>query len=272
MLFGARRTEVPSMRLEENITNPRLLRKRQAKPAVPGSASVQSEPRPDPESASPPEPKLAAVPVSHFVTPTHLDDSKKKALLKRLKRAKVGDETGRQIFVAALEYQLTELANDVAGHHARLAAAEPDPAADALTRLDAAIAQLVDLIENLPDEARARLAGFLEDRDPYKRGYGPGWFEALSAEFGRLRDAVEHAGADGDEPCINHDLDSAISVAFLARLSGVFDECFDASPDASPRGPFATAVKALCEVVGLKLDCHAELLTEALEKARKSRA
>ncbi len=88
------------MRLEhDQSTHPRLLRK-PALGEVSATTRITAEKKPK-------KPKG-----SRFVGATHLDDDQKVLICKALKKGKIGDEIGRQIFIGALEYQISRVLCD----------------------------------------------------------------------------------------------------------------------------------------------------------------
>ena len=244
------------MRLEQDqSTHPRLLRK----PAI-EDVSVKTQIKVEAKQTKPRG--------SRFVGATHLDDYQKAQIFKALKKEKIGDEIGRQIFIGALEYQISTFAERL---ERRM---DPEPEADGLNAavqntLKAIVEKahaLSDLLRQFPDGAKANLISNLTAQDERGRGYDERYLCELGCEVDRLERASAAAAdqvAVGPEPALPN---PASSSDFVAKLADVFSECFEMQPTPDANGPFRASLLVLGDVTGLVIGSEPEFLSRALTK------
>jgi len=240
------------MRLEQDqIKHTRLLRK-----PVLGDVSTNTHIKA--------EKKVKSSKGSRFVGATHLDDDQKARICKALKKKKVGDEIGRQIFIGAVEYQISAFAQRL--EH-RIA---PEPKTNALNAaLEKTLRAIVEkarvlsaLLRDLPDSAKTKLTSTLASQDERGRGYDQRYLCELGCEIDRLERACAMATSDvGPE---TQEPNPTSSRAFVAKLAYIFSECFESAPTADEDGAFRAALEVLGEVTGLVIGTEPEFITQAL--------
>ncbi len=242
------------MRLEhDQSTHPRLLRK----PALGGvSATTQVKV----------ETKVKKRGGSRFVGATHLDDAQRAQICSALKKEKIGDEIGRQIFIGALEYEISNFAHRL---EQRVAPApETSGLSAALEKTLQAIVEkarvLSSLLRELPDGAKGSLTESLAVQDERGRGYDERYLCELGCEIDRLERACRVVAADPEpepepepEPTVP---DPASSGDFVAKLANAFSECFEMQPAADADGPFRATLQVLGTVTGLVIGSEPEFL------------
>ena len=242
------------MRLEQDqITHTRLLRK-----PVLGEVSANTHIKAEKTVKRPKG--------SRFVGATHLDDDQKARICKALKRKKVGDEIGRQIFIGAVEYQLSAFAQRLEHR------VEPEPKTSALSAaLEKTLLAIVEkarllsaLLRDLPDGAKDKLTNTLTTQDERGRGYDRRYLCELGCEIDRLERACATTGKDPDAGPETSEPDPTPSSEFVAKLAAVFSECFESAPTADEDGAFRAALEILGEVTGLVIGTEPEFIARAL--------
>jgi hypothetical protein len=240
------------MHLEhDQSTHPRLLRK----PAL-GDVSATTH------IAGKKKPKKPKG--SRFVGPTHLDDDQKARICNSLEKQGIGDDIGRQIFIGALEYQISAFAHQL-GRQVQM---EPKKGGlrSAVEKTLQAIAEkariLSGLLRELPTDSKSSLTANLAARDERGRGYDERYLCELGCEIDRLERACS---------AIDHDLepeeaepDPASSRDFVAKLANVFSECFEMQPSAEADGPFRYSLQVVGDVTGLAIGSEPGFLAEVL--------
>ena len=191
---------------------------------------------------------------SRFVGPTQLDDNQKSRIRAALEKKKIGDEIGREIFIGALEYQISAFA----GRLKRLPA-PPEPQTQGtnaardktLSAIALKASSLSALLRELADGAKARAIKALATQDRLGRGYDERYLCELGGEIDRIERACIAAAASPDpaEP----EPDPAPSRELVARLAGVFSECFEMEPTADEDGAFRATLAVLRQVTGLAI-------------------
>ena len=240
------------MRVEhDQSTHPRLLRK----PAL-GDVSATTH------IAAKKKPKKPKG--SRFVGATHLDDDQKARICSSLEKQGIGDDIGRQIFIGALEYQISTFAHQLE-HQVQT---EPkkgglNSAVQKTLQAIAAKARILSgLLRELPDDRKPSLTTSLAAQDERGRGYDEHYLCELGCEIDRLERACN---------AIDHDLepeetepDPASSRDFVAKLADVFSECFEIQPSAEADGPFRASLQVLGDVTGLVIGSEPGFLAEVL--------
>jgi len=240
------------MRLEQDQTShPRLLRK----PTL-GEVSATTHIKA--------QKKIEQPKGSRFVGATHLDDGLKARIGMALKDASIGDDIGRQIFIGALEYQISAFAHRLeyrsepehrTGH--------PSSAVEkTLQAIVEAARALSALLRQLPDSAKTGLTKALAAQDELGRGYDERYLWELGCEIDRLEHActaaVDAAGPEAPES------DGDSSREFVAKLAEIFAECFEMQATAQEDGPFRASLIVLGEVTGLVIGHEPEFLAQIL--------
>lgn len=243
------------MRLEhDQSTHPRLLRK-------PALTDVSANSRIQVEA------KVKKQGGSRFVGATHLDDDQKTRILKALKKEKIGDEIGRQIFIGALEYQISNFAHSLAQRVAP-APGPREPNATLVKILEAIVEKagiLSGLLRELPDGAKRNLTRRLCVQDELGRSYDERYLCELGCEIDRLERACKGIGAVPDpepEPALP---DPTASADFVAKLADAFSECFEMQPTAEADGPFRASLLVLRNITGLLIASEPEFLAQILK-------
>jgi hypothetical protein len=240
------------MRLEhDQSTHPRLLRK-PALGEVPATTHITAEKKPK-------KPKS-----SRFVGATHLDDDQKTRSCNALKKGKIGDEMGRQIFIGALEYQISAFANQLEHQ------VETEQKTGGMSSaMEATLQTIVEkahvlsrLLRELPDGAKASLTTSLAAQDQRGRGYDPRYLCELGCEIDRLERACVAIGDDLEPE--DREPDPASSRDFVAKLAEIFSECFEIQPTADEDGPFRASLQVLRDVTGLVIGTEPAFLARVL--------
>jgi hypothetical protein len=257
------------MRLEQDqSTHPRLLRK----PAL-GEASADNPIKVEKRKKKPKG--------SRFVNPTQLDDDQKSRILTALTQKKIGDEMGRQIFIGAVEYQISAFSQQLQPPVAP--EPEPPPRAsspapdEALQTIAENAASLSRRIRALPDSAIERVTEMLAREAGPWRGYDGRFLFELSLEIERIeRACIAAAGTpepppSGTEPEPESGPNRAVSRELVSKLAGAFSECFEMEPTAEENGPFQTTLEVLGEVTGLVIAHEPAFLAQVLNARTSTR-
>lgn len=240
------------MRLEhDQSTHPRLLRK-PALGEVSATTHITAEKKPK-------KPKG-----SRFVGATHLDDDQKVRICQALKKEEIGDETGRQIFIGALEYQISAFAHQL--EHQVETEPETSGLSSTVEKTLQAIVEkarvLSGLLRELPDGAKASLTTSLTARDERGRGYDERYLCELGCEVDRLKRACGATVATALPKEIAPDPNT--SLGFVSKLAGIFAECFEQEPTAAADGPFRTCLEVLEEVTGFVIGHEPDFLARVM--------
>jgi hypothetical protein len=237
-----------------------------------------------------------------FVEPYRLSSEQRAAMLAPLAERNIGDTESRELFAAALAYDLAAcyeltVANpepDLPAAHVSTepgapasgvtcakssgrAGARPAPRNPVLHELAQAAQALALRLDALEAEERAKLLHGLREGDRFRRGYDDDYLSALRGEVLRLAAGVDagsaHSGsaAESSRPRPPRrpaaPKPSPASRQFIARVAGAFEECFDQAPTAQVGGPFAVMLKALVAVTGVRIPTDARNLAELLKRA-----
>jgi hypothetical protein len=233
------------MRLEHQITHPRLLRRATSDRERPAGAD-----RPSTKAAS----------GSRFVGATVLDEDQRAQIARELRERRIGDEVGRQIFIGALEYQLCAFGSQLKSQVPRDEPREPDdPLERALRGVLTAARRLAGLLRELPGGARAELTRGLGGEKPAAQDGEARRLAELGVEVERLAEA---GGAAAETQAARPQPE--IPAELLARLAKAYAECFEKTPTADPEGAFQTTLGVVAEVTGIRLAPTPALLARAL--------
>jgi hypothetical protein len=265
------------MRLEPNPnTHPRLLRKA----ALPEELAIEHKAKAGQKRGSAKAPASLKSPGtasaapgqgsrdSRFIDPVHLDEHQKSEICKALKRKQVGDEMGRQIFVAAVEYQLSAFSDQLVRGDIPAPAHAPAPRDRALEQILLAVEEqarmLSDLLLQIPQPSRPALVRVLTAQDERGRAYDEHYLSELVCEIDRLRNACGTMTAVTETPQPGPDPES--SRGFVHQLAGVFSECFEQTPTAAEDGPFRACLMVLEEYTGLLIGHEPGFIARAIDQ------
>jgi hypothetical protein len=212
---------------------------------------------PPPEEGKPSAPKKRKG--QRFVQPYRLTEEQRTKLLKPLEEKGIGDPESRDLFAAAMEYDLAgcqALAEPEPPKPRRPAPAKQDPALAALMMTAKA---LVEQIAGLDAGARSRLLAALKEGDRFKRDYTCDYLAALGAELSRIATAAP-APKRPAPPALSADVRR-----FILRASDAFADCFEQKATAQRGSPFAAAIKALVAATGIPVPTDGQTLAEILE-------
>jgi hypothetical protein len=241
------------MRLEHEInTHPRLLRKSALGEKDAAAKAKRQKRRNEADD-------------TRFIGATHLDERQKTEISRALNKRRVGDEMGRQIFVVALEYQLTVFGAQLE----QLSQTDPKAVeaqarmAEALQGISAHARLLAPLLRELPEQLKGKLTEAATAQDTRGRIYDDRYLCGLGCEIDRLEQAAAAAaGAVQPEPVR---YDPAPSRPLVAKLAKVYAECFEEKPTADTGGGFAFALETIETVTGLIIGHEAAFLAEILQ-------
>ncbi|MEA3276358.1 MAG: hypothetical protein U9Q81_13930 [Pseudomonadota bacterium] len=243
------------MRLEhQNNTHPRLLRKQALGDDIGNKGRVRKQ-RETPKG-------------SRFVGATHLDEEQKTRLSQALEKKQIGDEIGRQIFIGALEYQLSAFGQQLKRRvEPKQKPRRRNPALEETLQGIVEKARLLSgLLRDLPDVSKEGLIKTLAAQDQLGRDYDEQYLCELGCEIHRLERACTAAAAENEpeEPTE----DPAPSRDFVAKLAGIFSECFELEPTADENAPFSTSLAILDEVIGVVIGHDPDFLADVLSSER----
>ena len=231
------------MQLERQTAKARWLRA-DIQPNAPASDREKTEKRPQ----------------SHFVEPYRFEAPDRAELMQTLQTNGLGDEPGRRLFVAALEFEIGNFLQAAAE------APQPDPpkpqaAPAALERIGQAAAALAGLLEAIDDKAREPLTEALARSDRYGRGYDQRYLRQVQNELRLLEVACTlPSPAEPTAPSPDEEL----STSFVASLAETYRECFEVQPTSTKTGPFNRVARKILALTGLPVRLEQKLLKAAL--------
>ncbi|MEJ2388511.1 MAG: hypothetical protein P8Y27_14755 [Chromatiaceae bacterium] len=201
---------------------------------------------------------------TRFIGATHLDERQKTEISRALEKRRIGDEMGRQIFVVALEYQLTVFRAQLEQQ------SQADPKAveaqaqmaEALQGISAHARLLAPLLRELPEQSKGRLTEAATAQDARGRTYDHRYLCELGCEIDRLEQAAAAAAEAVQPEPVRYD--PTPSRPFVAKLAKVYAECFEEKPTADTGGGFAFALETIETVTGLIIGHEAAFLAEIL--------
>jgi hypothetical protein len=240
------------MRLEDEInTHPRLLRKL-ALDKGDGAAKAKRKTR------------RSEAEDTRFIGATHLDERQKTEISRALEKRRVGDEMGRQIFVVALEYQLTVFGAQLEQRSQTGPEAVEVQArtAEALQGISAQARLLAPLLRQLPEQLKGKLMEAATAQDARGRTYDDRYLCELGCEIDRLEQAAAAAAEAVQPEPVRYD--PSPSRPFVAKLAKVYAECFEEKPTADADGGFAFALETVETVTGLVIGHELAFLAEIL--------
>lgn len=215
--------------------------------------------------------------MSPFVAPYRFDNSKRKELLKTLKQRDIGDDPSRNLFIAALEYEIGAFRratldaepNSTPEGPSAAPLPETQPASEELARLHAAVQNLIQALQQASGPSGKALLDELGRNDAFRRRYEPEYLKALDAELTKLLSVCEPLAALPALPSEDHAKTARVletSRRLAAMLAHTYSECFEAQPTASEEGPFHHVVNAIIALTGIEARADSEILRSALER------
>jgi hypothetical protein len=199
-----------------------------------------------------------------FLQPYRLSDAQRAEMLAPLEAMGVGDEASRQLFAAALEYDLASCPG-LAGAAAvgarrerQQTTAEKDAA---IAEIAMAAQRLAQQLEHLEGAASARLQRAMEDADRFRRSYDARYLDSLRCELLRLASTGEQTHRPPREPPV-----SAEARRFVLRAADAFAACFELTPTTEPGSAFRTAIAAVVTATGIRVPTDDGSLARLFER------
>lgn len=222
------------------------------------------------EAAAPPETEDEAG-APRFVEPFRLDTKQRGSLLALLRKLRVGDTDGREIFLAAISYDLATYKQQAISEPPPVEPPPPEPLAPspqepALSPLAASLGALCERIDALDEPTRAWLLEELQKGDRFGRAYDTRYLAELRAELDLLAHACAAPAplAPAATPPEPQPRLSANARQLLARLADVYADCFENAPTADPEGPFSQILRHLFVLAAIDLPTDEDALTQVL--------
>lgn len=219
------------------------------------------------ESGSPPSNGDSEGP--RFVEPFRFDAKQKNSLLQVLRRLRIGDTDGREIFMVAIAYDLAaykaQAVDELPATTQPESPQAPPAQGLALEPMAAAITALCEQLDSLDGTSRERLVAELQRGDRFQRGYDERYLTELRCELdllGQLCATPATASVQATTPTPTL---SPQARHLITRLANAYNDCFEDPPTADPEGPFAQVVVQLCQIAAIELPTDADSLTQALE-------
>jgi hypothetical protein len=203
---------------------------------------------------------------SRFMGPAQMDEGCKAEIIRALENHQIGDDMGRQIFVGALEYQLTAFGPQLEHREDRPAEAPPAPAQipdQALAAIREQSRTLAESLRNLGERAQQGLIRTLTDQDRLDRAYDGRYLCQLGCEIERLEQACAAAASEATAPAIPAE-DPTPSRGLVKKLAEIYASCFEEEPTAESGGRFQTLLAVLAEKTGLIIGHDPAFLEEVL--------
>ena len=216
------------------------------------------------EPAAPSPPKRPAG--KRFVEPYRLNDEQRAAIVAPLAELGVGDAESRELFAAAMEYDLAAC-RELASAEPQRSVRKPKPSADErrLRELAEAAQALADQLAGLDSKASERLALALTESDRFKRGYGDDYLRALRCELQRIAATAPKPAAQRAAPAPKPELPEAAR-RFVLRAADAFGDCFESKASAQRGSPFLATLKAIVAATGVRVPHDPHTVAEILAK------
>lgn len=216
------------------------------------------------EPASPSPPKRPTG--KRFVEPYRLSDEQRAAIAAPLAELGIGDAESRDLFAAAMEYDLAGC-RDLASPEPQPPARKAKPSAEErrLRALAEAAQALADQLAGLDPKASERLALALSETDRFKRSYGDDYLRALRCELQRIAAAAPEPASVRAAPPPEPELPESAR-RFVLRAADAFGDCFETKASAQRGSPFLAALKAIVTATGVRVPQDARTVAEILAK------
>jgi len=202
-----------------------------------------------------------------FVEPYRLSAEQRALILVTLAERSVGDDESRNLFAAAMEYDLASCHRLTEPETQASAAKQPPDSKEyaALTALAAAAERLAAEIKGLNDVASQRLQEGLEATDRFQRSYGGDYLKSLRYELMRLVSVGQSPELFTPTTPREHTL-SEEAHRFVLRAADAFEACFELAPDARGDSPFVAAVEAIVAATGIRVPTDRAILAQILDQ------
>jgi len=203
---------------------------------------------------------------SRFLDPVHLSERQKLDIGRSLKKKGIGDEMGRQIFIAAVEYQLSAFADQLVQREAPQI--EHPPRDRALDQILLAVEEqarlLAELLLQVPKPSRSSLARAIAEQE--KKGCldGAADLDELGDRIDRLRRACNQMTSSGEVQTQPAGPEPKANLELVRKLAGAFAECFEQVPTAAEDGAFRTCLAVLDEATDLAIGYEPDFLSRVL--------
>jgi hypothetical protein len=179
--------------------------------------------------------------------------------LGELEKARIGDTESRQLFAAALEYDLARFQELPLEQPSVPDVSEPKGLGpdERLQELTEAARAVADRLSDLDEAARETLLTALTQADQFHRGYGNEYINTILEELARIAAAAPKKRAA-----------SGSARQFIRRVADAFSDCFEARPTVEGEGAFATVLKAIINATGVHVPNDPHVLKEILKGKR----
>lgn len=204
---------------------------------------------------------------TRFVEPFHFDDKQRNALLALLRRLRIGDTDGREIFMVAIAYDLAAYKQQQGSEPPPAQPPAPqsaEPQGLGMGPMASAIAALCEQLDALDEEGRERLIAVLQQGDRFQRGYDARYLTELRCELDLLAQVCANPKTEATPAQPPPPVLSPQARHLLARLANAYRDCFEDPPSADPAGPFAHVVIQLCQIAAIDLPTDEDSLGQAL--------
>ncbi|MCU0832927.1 MAG: hypothetical protein MUC77_00625 [Chromatiaceae bacterium] len=217
------------------------------------------------ESATASPPKRP--PGKRFVEPYRLSDEQRAAIIAPLAELGVGDAESRELFAAAMEYDLAGC-RDLASPEPQPPARKPKPSTEErrLRALAEAAQALADQLAGLDPKATERLTLALGETDRFKRSYGDDYLRALRCELQRVAGAAPKTETGPAAPEPKPALPEPAR-RFVLRAADAFSDCFETKASAQRGSAFLATLQAIVAVTGVRIPLEPRTVAEILAKA-----
>lgn len=216
------------------------------------------------EPASPSAPKRPAG--KRFVEPYRLSDDQRAAIIAPLEALGVGDAESRDLFAAAMEYDLAGC-RDLTSSQPEQPARTPNPSAEErrLREVAESAQALAEQLARLDQKATERLALALTESDRFKRGYGDDYLRALHCELQRIASATPKQAPERAAPPPKPELPESAR-RFVLRAADAFGDCFETKASAQRGSAFLAALKAIVTTTGVRVPADPRAVAAILDK------
>lgn len=221
-------------------------------------------------SPLPPEEKLAPTPPKkptgkRFVEPYRLSAEQRTAIITALAEQEIGDDEGRALFTAALEYDLAGCPglNESTPAPPRPRRPRPSAADKAVAEVAGAARALAEQLGQLDPAAVLQLQSALKDADRFRRTYGDDYLRSLRCELDRVAAAVARPSPAPAPEKSRPEVPEAAR-RFILRAADAFADCFETRATAQRGSPFLAALKAVAAATGVRIPLDQRTVAEII--------
>jgi hypothetical protein len=205
-----------------------------------------------------------------FVEPYRLTVEQRGLVLRELEDIDIGDGESRDLFVAALEYDLAGWRDLIGAQSTRVAEARGASAGEpgeTLSELAAGARLLEKQLAVLDGMSIQRLLTQLEEADPFRRHYSEGYLEALRAELTSLVEAAETLAGPLATDTIPEEVIGDDARRFVRQIADAFRDCFEQQPSAEDAAPFVLTIATIAATTGIRVPTDHRRLARILAGA-----